>query len=554
MKNTFEISVLPTKQEVNMNINVKLLDCTLRDGAYIVNSQFGTPAIRGIVNKLQDANVNIIECGWLKNDPHKEGTSFYHVPDDFLPYLSHKDNSITYTAMIDWDRYDLSYLPPYDGRSIDAIRVVFPHGRHKEGMEVARGIREKGYQIYFQAANTMAYSNEDLLDLAAAVNDLKPVSLSVVDTFGAMYEEDLERVVSVLDGALDPGIQLGFHSHNNQQLSFALTTHFIKLMQKSGRNCVVDASLCGMGRGAGNATTELVVSYLNRKCGCHYDMDAIMDAIDVYMGYFQENYNWGYSTPYFIAGMYECHVNNIAYLLKNHRTTAKDMRNIIESLDPADRRKYDYDLLEKKYLANQDHYFADDNAVAALKDAVAGRPVLLVAPGKQALSCQADIQSYIEKEHPVVIGVNAILPGYQYDYVFFVNPARYEYARETDPAAFDKFQKIILSNIKTTAGEGEAIVSFNSVIKRGWEHFDNAVICCLRLMERLGVHEVAIAGFDGFKNHYNESYADPFLPTLNPNNKWDELNEEIRSMFADFKRSTSVCRDIRFLTPSYFES
>lgn len=537
-----------------MNINVKLLDCTLRDGAYIVNSNFGTPAIRGIVNKLQDAGVNIIECGWLKNDPHKEGSSFYHVPDDFLPYLSHKDNSITYTAMIDWDRYDLSYLPPYDGRSIDAIRVVFPHGRHKEGMEVARGIREKGYQIYFQAANTMAYSNEDLLDLAAAVNDLKPVSLSVVDTFGAMYEEDLERVVSVLDGALDPGIQLGFHSHNNQQLSFALTTHFIKLMQKSGRNCIVDASLCGMGRGAGNATTELVVSYLNRKCGCHYDMDAIMDAIDVYMGYFQENYNWGYSTPYFIAGMYCCHVNNIAYLLKNHRTTAKDMRNIIESLDPADRRKYDYDLLEKKYLANQDHYFADDNAVAALKDAVAGRPVLLVAPGKQALSCQADIQSYIEKEHPVVIGVNAILPGYQYDYVFFVNPARYEYARETAPASFDKFPKIVLSNIKTNAGEGEAIVSFNSVIKRGWEHFDNAVICCLRLMERLGVHEVAIAGFDGFKNHYNESYADPFLPSLNPGNKWDELNEEIRSMFADFKRSTSVCRDIRFLTPSYFES
>lgn len=71
-----------------MNINVKLLDCTLRDGAYIVNSQFGTPAIRGIVNKLQDAGVNIIECGWLKNDPHKEGTSFYHVPDDFLSLLS----------------------------------------------------------------------------------------------------------------------------------------------------------------------------------------------------------------------------------------------------------------------------------------------------------------------------------------------------------------------------------------------------------------------------------------------------------------------------------
>lgn len=532
----------------------KLLDCTLRDGAYIVDSKFGAPAIRGIVNKLQAAGVDVIECGWLKNTPHQEGTTFYHVPEDFLQYLSKKDKNIIYTAMIDWDRYDLSYLPPYDGRSIDAIRVVFPHGRHKEGMEVARGIKEKGYQVYFQAANTMAYSNEDLLELAAAVNELHPVCLSVVDTFGAMYEEDLERIVSVLDRALDPSIQLGFHSHNNQQLSFALTMHFIKLMQKSGRNCTVDASLCGMGRGAGNATTELVVSYLNRKCSAHYDMDAIMDAIDVYMGYFQENYNWGYSTPYFIAGMYCCHVNNIAYLLENHRATAKDMRNIIGSLDPADRRKYDYDLLEKKYLANQDHYYADDNTIAMLKKAVSGRPVLLVAPGKQAISKQKEIQAYIDRENPVVIGVNAILPGYQYDYVFFVNPARYEYAKEANPASFGKFPKIVLSNIKTDAGENEAIVSYNSVIKRGWEHFDNAVICCLRLMERLGTCQVVIAGFDGFKNHYNESYADPFLPSLNPDNKWEELNEEIRGMFLDFKRSTSVCRDIRFITPSYFEA
>ena len=70
-----------------------------------------------------------------------------------------------------------------------------------------------------------------------------------------------------------------------------------------------------------------------------------MDAIDTYMSYFEEKFQWGYSTPYFIAGMYCCHVNNIAYLTKNHRATAKEMRNIIESMSPEDRIKYDYDLL-----------------------------------------------------------------------------------------------------------------------------------------------------------------------------------------------------------------
>ena len=91
------------------------------------------------------------------------------------------------------------------------------------------------------------------------------------------------------------------------------------------------------------------------------------------------------------------------------------------------------------------------------------------------------------------------------------------------------------------------------MIKRGWEHYDNAVICCLRLMERIGVKNIAIAGFDGFKAQYNESYADPFLPSLNPENKWNELNAEIMSIFADFKQSATVCENIHFITSSLFE-
>ena len=317
---------------------IQLLDCTLRDGAYIVDAKFGVPAIKGIIKKLQDADVDIIECGWLKNTPHEEGTSFYHVPEDLEQYVQKRREDTTYVAMIDWDRYDLQYLPQRDGKSLDAIRVVFPHGKHKEGIAVGKKIAKKGYQVFFQAANTLAYSDEELVELAEEMNQINPVAVSVVDTFGAMYQEDLERIVHVLNEKLNPQIRLGFHSHNNQQLSFALTMQFVELLQLTDRGCIVDASLCGMGRSAGNATTELVANYLNLKQYCNYDMNQIMDAIDMYMQYFQENYTWGYSTPYFIAGMYCCHVNNIAYLLKNHRTNALDMRNIIESLSPEERR------------------------------------------------------------------------------------------------------------------------------------------------------------------------------------------------------------------------
>lgn len=531
---------------------IELLDCTLRDGAYIVDSMFGTAAMKGIISHLQDAQVDIIEVGWLKDKPHKEGSSFYHIPADAEQYIVNKNPNSLYVAMIDWDRYDDSVLPPYDGKSIDAVRVVFPYGRHKEGIEIGMRIREKGYIVMFQAANTLAYRNEDLIAMAEEMNKIHPASLSVVDTFGAMYEEDLERIVTCLDTHLDKDIKMGIHTHNNQQMAFALSLCFIRLMKNAGRNMMVDASLNGMGRGAGNATTELIANYLNKKCDCHYNVDAIMDAIDVYMGYYQENYEWGYSTPYCIAGMYCCHVNNIAYLLKNHRTSSKDMRIIIESLSPDDRKKYDYDLLEEKYIQNQSRYIDDGSTIDRLTKEFSSQGIILIAPGKSSVEEKAKIQEYITINKPLVVGVNAIIPDYQYDYLFFVNPARYEYAKNSYPDIFKNTKRILLSNIKQQADENESIVGFNSVIKRGWQHFDNAVICALRFMDKIGVMNVSIAGFDGFRHKYNESYADVYLPSLNPDNKWDELNLEITEMFEDFKKNASSCKNIFFVTESLF--
>ncbi len=535
-----------------MSKQIELLDCTLRDGSYITGSEFGAAAIKGIIKKMQDAHTEIIECGWLKDKEYTEGTTYFHVPSDLEQYLIDKQKDITYVAMIDWDRYDTSALPPYDGKSIDAIRVVFPHGKHREGMEVGKKIREKGYKVYLQAANTLSYTNEDLYDLAQSINEFKPVAVSIVDTFGAMYSEDLERISTVLDAYVDKDVKIGFHSHNNQQLSFALSIKFVELMKKFGRIGVVDASLCGMGRGAGNTTTELITNYLNAKEHGNYDMNAVLDAIDMYMEEFKEKFEWGYSTPYFIAGMYQTHVNNVAYLLKNHRTNSRDMRNIFASLSTEERRHYDYDLLENKYLENQGRIVDDSAAIDSLKAALDGRKVLLLAPGKSIIEEEGKIKQFISENTPVVIGVNAYCDKYDYDYIFFTNSVRYEYAKEVYGDKLAGIKLILLSNITPESEGGEIIINFNSVIKRGWEHFDNAMILALRFIDRLKLAEVNIAGFDGFKNAYNESYADLSLPTLNPDGKWDELNEEIKDMYQDFKASVDGKLKINFLTESYF--
>ena len=186
---------------------------------------------------------------------------------------------------------------------------------------------------------------------------------------------------------------------------------------------------------------------------------------------------------------------------------------------------------------------------------IGGRKVILIAPGKSVLTEYDRIKRFIEEEKPYVLGVNAIITDYLpfYDAVFFTNSIRYSYAKEAYPEEFSKVKRILLSNIKTRSND-ELIVNFNLAVKRGWEHFDNAVICALWLLYRLEAEDVYLAGFDGFKASYNESYADPSLPTLNPGGKWEELNREIKDMFGDVTESTKNHMSISFLTESVFES
>lgn len=554
MMQTAAVSSYPDGGEMMQKI--QLLDCTLRDGAYITGGKFGVPAVKGLIKKLAEANIDIIECGWLKNAAYEEGTSYFHVPDDLKAYIGEKKPDTTYVVMIDWDRYDLDALPDYDGSTIDAVRVVFPHGKVREGTAVGAEIKKKGYKVYLQLANTLAYSDDDLIEAAGYINALHPVCVSVVDTFGAMYEEDLERILKILHKAVDTDIMLGFHSHNNQQLAFALSKHFVDVLKDSGRDIVLDGSLCGMGRGAGNATTELVASFLDRRHNGRYDMNVIMDSIDLYMEYFKENYSWGYSTKYMIAGMYCCHVNNIAYLTENHRTGARDMKNIIESLSPEERTKYDYDLLEEKYITNQSRHVDDEETIEALKRIVHGKKVLLIAPGRTSVDCMDEIKRAAADKDTIVIAVNAVISGYDYDYLFFTNEVRYTYARDIYTDTFSGTKKIILSNIRTDDPD-VMTVNFDRVINRGgpshrWPHFDNAMISALRFMSMIGAKNILIAGFDGFKTRYNESYGDENLPTLNPENKWDELNEEIMDMFGVYLGTLGRDIDIKFITPSIF--
>lgn len=531
----------------------QLLDCTLRDGAYLIDKKFGDQAIHGIIQGLMQAGIDYIEIGFFQDDGFGEGKTVYRNSADAGRFIPSDKCGTEFSVLADYSRFSVENLDECTGDSIDIVRECFFKKERYDAVEACRKIKAKGYKVFAQPVDILGYSDAELIELIQLLNTVEPYCVSIVDTFGSMYEEDLQHVYSIIDHNLVSSARIGFHSHNNMQLSNALSQAFLRMAQGK-RQVVVDGTISGMGRGAGNTPTELIAQYMVAKLGYRYDMDALLDVIDGYMDNIRSRCSWGYTTPYFIAGCYSAHVNNIAYLTKKNSIRSKDIRYILNRIGAVKRKRYDYDLLEQTYLDYLHSDVDDREQMHRLSAALTGKPVVVIAPGKTSSDYCNEIADYIQEAGASVITVNFLHDSIPGDYVYISNVKRYQYW-STSPV-FAASQKILTSNVLNAvdADPNTTIVSFTKLVKCGWEHLDNSTIMLLRLLDLLQVQSIAIAGFDGYSYHADGSlnYANKFLELSNVKENPKELNDEISAMLADYKATRINDTPIHFLTPSRF--
>ena len=241
--------------------NVKILDCTLRDGGYINDWKFGHNNIKGIINNLVSANIDIVETGFIRNVEYDKDTSVFTSIDDIKEYITPKKKNVLYAVMIEYHNHVENQIAPYDGSSADIIRITFRRKEWEGTKKVVKELMEKGYKVCVQPVGTATYDDQSLLNLLRDVNEIKPYAFYLVDTLGMMYRHDMRKFFYLIDNNLSQDICLGFHSHNNLQMSFANAQELIRLNHQ--RTIIVDSSCYGMGRGVGNLTTELFADYIN---------------------------------------------------------------------------------------------------------------------------------------------------------------------------------------------------------------------------------------------------------------------------------------------------
>ncbi len=287
---------------------LKVLDCTIRDGGLINNHRFTDEVVRAVYETCIESGIDAMEVGY-KNSPR------LFSKDDFGPWR-HCDETdlnrlfpghdaektgLKLCAMADAEKSDFrEQIVPCDESVLDIIRVAFYAHQVSDAVEMINYCDSLGYET---CANLMAVSNIKEVEIDTVLKAIAPTPAGVmvlVDSFGYLYREQIDRLYKKYAKAMaETGKEIGIHAHNNQQLAFANTIEAIIL----GSNRA-DATMAGLGRGAGNCPMELLLGFLRNP---KFRLRPIVKLLQDHILPLRETVDWGPSLPYNITGQMNLH-------------------------------------------------------------------------------------------------------------------------------------------------------------------------------------------------------------------------------------------------------
>ncbi len=521
-------------------MKISLLDCTLRDGGYINDWNFGEEAIKKIVWKLAQTGIEMIEVGFIKGDTYNPDYSLFPDVESFRHVLGVKDKNILYVGMLDMSNpVPIERLIPNKDDSIDGIRVIFKKEKLDEAYKYCQRIKELGYAVFVNFVSTDAYSDKEFIESIEKFNTIQPDGLTIVDTFGMIKRRHFLRLVALADNNLNRDTMLCYHAHNNLQQAFGNAETLVEMNLR--RNVCIDACIFGMGRGAGNLNLELFAEYMNDNYGTNYRVSPMLEIMDEYLVKFYNRKFWGYSLPLYLSATHGCHPNYAIYLAEKGTLAVKAFNELLGSISPEDKLIFNKTKAEKYYLEYFEDYIDDNNTISDLNNKFQGKKILLIAPGKSINNYYDVIKQKMQDKEIIVIMVNYYDKKFNPEYIFCSNMRKY-----VRIPSLVKDKVIVTSNISDTSN-AEYVVNYASYLSHHEEIIDNAGLMVLRVLASIGVKDVVIAGMDGYEKHESGNYSereiaeDYFLAA-------ELKNELISEELKDINKYISL----EFITPTLY--
>ena len=281
---------------------LKVLDCTIRDGGLMNKWQFSKEFVKDVYLSCVEAGIDYMEIGYISSEDQfsraEYGAWKFCIEKDIREIVGENKTNTKISVLADIGRIKYEEIRPKKESVIDMFRIACYEYQIDKAIDLAHHVLDKGYEATINLMAVSTVTDRRLDEVLVDVSKSRVKIFYLVDSFGSMYCEDIQHLMKKYKDAL-PGVTIGFHGHNNLQLAFANTIECII----QGAN-MLDATLLGMGRGAGNCTTELLVSFLKNP---KYKLRPLLGAIEKHVRPLQKQIDWGYFMPYMVAGSINDH-------------------------------------------------------------------------------------------------------------------------------------------------------------------------------------------------------------------------------------------------------
>ncbi len=338
-----------------MGKKIYLLDATLRDGGQgledlykngFSDKIFTEETKRSTIESLGNSNIDIIEIGTMgPSVDDKSMFAIYQNVEELSKYLPERRNpNALYAGLYIGPDTDVNDIPDWNPSLVEGIRVILRYSELKKSLDYCAALSAKGYKVFVQPMLTMRYTDAELDMVINAANEMKAYACYFVDSYGYMQPQDVKRLFDYFDARLDKNIKIGFHAHNNMNLAFSNVQYFLDL--ESERDVIVDSCATGMGQGAGNLQTELILPYLNQNYGKSYDYDSVLDICDVLDKDMIPNDFWGYSVARLLPAVYKTAYKYGLMMRNKYHLSFRQMNKVLREMPDENRMRFTQQDLE----------------------------------------------------------------------------------------------------------------------------------------------------------------------------------------------------------------
>jgi len=407
--------------------NIKILDCTIRDGGYINNWEFEDKIVREAYRAVSDSGIDIFEIGF-RSPPNTKNGKWYFCNEENIRNVTKGISGAKVGIMIDFGKFDLNNLPDRKDTIIDLVRVATHKNNIEKTLKVIDQIKDKKFETSIQMMGYSNYANNERGKLVHLLEESNVTYAYIADSYGSILPFQIKTLFEPLLEI--PGLKVGFHPHNSLQMAFANTLEAIKCGVD-----IIDGSIFGMGRGAGNLPIETLVSYLQLQGAKKYNVIPILNCIDHYFVNIKNKYSWGYQLPYMLSGMFGCHPYYSKNLIDLRDYTIEDIWKALEAIKEINPIGYSQkivdNLIKNELIGNvvSNNKTTADNDHVVLKPKYInrheGKDFLILGNGPNLKKYKESIDIFIEKYDPIVLGANFLTGLFIPDYHAFHSKRRF---------------------------------------------------------------------------------------------------------------------------------